>query len=67
MTIGNIRQAGKKHPYLLLRDYANRVYGVNSKLIEKANPGHGNKKTLYISFQGCTFNEYLSNKIPFIR
>lgn len=66
LTIGQIRKYCEKEKYVILRFNNNTQMAINTKVLNMGdNKKHGNKKTNYISYRTCAFQEYISNKRGF--
>ena len=70
MTVKSLKEACKKHPYILLRFASGYQMGINSKIAHialKLNGYDDNQLTDFVSFLPCSFYDYISHKAPFMR
>lgn len=69
MTVGQLRKACQKHPYILARFGSGYQMGINSKvspLAQKRHKSADSKETEYVSFLPCSFMTYIEHKHPFL-
>lgn len=69
LTQLQIKKASEQYPYLILRLSNNDTMAINSKVIPLNKKKYGykpNEKTNFIGYFPCNFQEYISNKVPFI-
>lgn len=70
LSVKQLKEACKKHPYLLLRFKSGHQMGVNTKMAEiilKNKTYNDESKTSYVSFLPCDLNTYITNKHVFIK
>lgn len=69
LTIDQVRNAAKRHRYLLLRYDTGEAVAINSLcMIFKENAGkNGNDFTRIIGYSPIGFQEYISKKIGFFK
>jgi len=70
MTVKNLNEACKKHPYILARLASGYQMGINSKITPIAlrlNSYDEHQLTDFVSFLPCSFYDYISHKAPFMR
>lgn len=72
LNFKQLKEAFKKHKYLILNETDGGVMAVNCGILEtytfklKTVGKTGNSKTRIEGFQECGLMEYISNKVPFI-
>jgi hypothetical protein len=65
MTVRAVIEVSKLFPYFLLRDAQGKQLAVNSKIVPHAkrySKKEEQQQTRYISYNPCSFNEYLTKK-----
>lgn len=68
LTVGQLEKACSENSFIILRTASNGQYGFNCKIrsLSKIKKGAPYLETNYIGFKPCSFNEYISFKVPFI-
>lgn len=69
MTFNQLKKAIENNTYVLLRTYSGILVGVNCKALKMMLTRHEyepRKKSIYESYQPCSFSEYISHKTAFI-
>ncbi len=71
LTMKQIDYICKNNKYIVLRYFDNETIAVNCRISEISKRKHKdklnlNKKTNFISYYPCSFQEYISLKTPFI-
>jgi len=69
LTVKQLNQACKENKYLLLRNSDGVLFGVNggsAKLALKRTRFQMEDNTTWIGFIPCSFDKYITNKIPFL-
>ena len=69
LTVKQIDDACKKHPYILARFASGHQMGINSKVAAMARQRqryNDNALTRFVGFTPCDFNNYITHKHPFI-
>lgn len=69
LTVKQLNNACKKHPYILARFASGYQMGINSKLApiaQKRKKHNDNELTEFVSFLPCDINTYISHKHPFM-
>jgi len=69
LTASQLEEACKKHPYILLRYMNGMQFAINSKVVpisKRTREFIPDKETNYVSYKPCSFQTYISYKIPFI-
>lgn len=67
MTGNQIVKACKKHKYIILRSSTNRKYGFNAKMVGitiRVKKPNLKLKTMFVSYEPCSFQEYITYKLP---
>jgi len=70
LTVKQLNEACKKHPYILARFGSGYQMGINSKIApiaQKIKKHNDNELTNFVSFLPCDINQYISHKHPFIK
>ena len=69
LTVEQVRNACKKHKYLLLRFASGNQMGINTKVSDlalKRKTYHPKQETDFISYKPCGLNEYIEHKHVFL-
>jgi hypothetical protein len=71
LTLKQIDYICKNNKYIVLRCLDNDIIAINCKVSEISKRKHKdklnlNKKSNYVGFYPCSFQEYISLKTPFI-
>jgi hypothetical protein len=69
LTVKQLNNACKKHPYILARFASGYQMGINSKvapIAQKRKKHDDNELTEFVSFLPCDFNTYITHKHPFM-
>ena len=69
LTVKQLNNACKKHPYILARFASGYQMGINSKvapIAQKRKKHNDNELTEFVSFLPCDINTYISHKHPFM-
>ena len=69
LTVNQLNEACRKHPYILARFVSGYQMGINSKIApiaQRMKMYKYNELTKFVSFSPCDMNEYISHKRPFI-
>jgi hypothetical protein len=72
ITISQIKKALDSFDFIILRERNGFRFGINCRIIKLKTvqnillSKHGNKKTRFISFTPCSFQEYINYKAPFV-
>jgi hypothetical protein len=68
LTVKQLNDACKKHPYILARFASGYQMGINSKvapIAQKRKKHEDTELTEFVSFLPCDINTYISHKHPF--
>ena len=68
LTVKQLNNACKKHPYILARFASGYQMGINSKvapIAQKRKKHDDNELTEFVSFLPCDINTYITHKHPF--
>jgi hypothetical protein len=69
LTVKQLNNACKKHPYILARFASGYQMGINSKvapIAQKRKKHDDNELTEFVSFLPCDINTYITHKHPFV-
>jgi len=69
LTVKQLNNACKKHPYILVRFASGYQMGINSKvapIAQKRKKHDDNELTEFVSFLPCDINTYITHKHPFM-
>ncbi len=69
LTVSQLNNACKKHPYILARFASGYQMGINSKIAtiaHKIKKYGDNELTQFVSFLPCDLNAYITHKHPFM-
>lgn len=69
LTVGQLREAMRKHPYLMVSDgHETCQYAINSKIMNTAKMKLAKDEQIskIIGWRSISFQEYISNKIGFL-
>lgn len=68
MKVEELKKACDDNKYIIVRTYGGQTHAFNCKAADIAMKKAAGPKmeTNYISFSPCSFQEYISKKIPFI-
>jgi|688.fasta_scaffold1577111_2 hypothetical protein len=69
LTVKQLNNACKKHPYILARFASGYQMGINSKvapIAQKRKKYDDNELTEFVSFLPCDINTYITHKHPFM-
>jgi hypothetical protein len=69
LTVRQLNNACKKHPYILARFASGHQMGINSKIAaiaHKIKKYSDNELTQFVSFLPCDLNAYITHKHPFM-
>jgi hypothetical protein len=69
LTVKQLNNACKKHPYILARFASGYQMGINSKvapIAQKRKKHDDNEITEFVSFLPCDINTYITHKHPFM-
>jgi hypothetical protein len=69
LTLGKLRKVCQEHKYLIVREKGGFTMAVNTGIanLRASKQLPDSAKSNYISYFPCDFQEYISNKVPFIR
>ena len=69
LTVKQLNNACKKHPYILARFASGYQMGINSKvapIAQKRKKHDDNELSEFVSFLPCDINTYITHKHPFM-
>lgn len=72
MTIRQVIEIGDKYSFIIVRRDDNFCFAVNTrifslrKMAEKLSAKNIESESRFIGFRPCSFNEYISRKVPFL-
>ncbi len=70
LTVEQLQKAFRQHDYILVRFPSGKAFAVNSKVgalaLKRKGKVDPNTKLLYTSWQGISFQEYISRKAKFV-
>lgn len=69
LTVKQLNDACKKHPYILARFVSGYQMGINSKvapIAQKRKKHDDNELTEFVSFLPCDINTYITHKHSFV-
>jgi hypothetical protein len=69
LTVNQLNNACKKHPYILVLFASGYQMGINSKvapIAQKRKKYNDNDLTAFVSFLPCDINTYITHKHPFM-
>lgn len=69
LTVKQLNDACKKHPYILVRLDSGYQMGINSKvapIVQKGKKYEDGDLTDFVSYLPCDINTYITHKHPFM-